>query len=40
MENYNIERKQLKTVIRNHFLKVKNSLFKLEKDFIESKDTN
>ena len=26
-------------MIKNHFLKAKNSLFKLEKDFVELKDT-
>ena len=44
MENWNyknesIDRKYLKTVIKNHFFKAKNNLFKLEKDFIELKDT-
>ena len=38
-KNENIERKYLKIVIKNHFLKAKNSLFKLEKDFVELKDT-
>ena len=37
-KNENIERKYLKIVIKNHFLKAKNSLFKLEKDFVELKD--
>ena len=38
-KNENIERKYFKTVIKNHFLKAKNSIFKLEKGFIELKDT-
>ena len=38
-KNGNIERKYLKNVIKNHFLKAEISLFKLENDFIEFKDT-
>ena len=43
MENRNcksksIERKFLKNMQKNQFLKVKNSFLELEKDFIESKD--
>ena len=38
-KNENIERKYFKTVLKNHFLKAKNSIFKLEKGFIELKDT-
>ena len=43
MENWNyknekIERKYLNIIWKNQFLKVKNSLLKLEKDFIELKD--
>ena len=34
----NIERKFLKIIQKNQFLKVKNSLLELEKDFIELKD--
>ena len=34
----NIEINYLKNVRKNHFLKIKNSLLKLEKDFIELKD--
>ena len=33
-----IERKYLKIIWKNQFLKVKNSLLELEKDFIELKD--
>ena len=36
--NENIERKLLKSICKNQFLKVKNSLLELEKDFIELKD--
>ena len=36
--NENIERKLLKSIWKNQFLKVKNSLLELEKDFIELKD--
>ena len=41
MENYkneNTEKKYLKTMQKIQFLKVKNSLLELEKDFIELKD--
>ena len=34
-KNKNIERKYLKNMRKNQFLKVKNSLLELEKDFIE-----
>ena len=37
-KNENIERKTLKNMLNNQFLIVKNSLLRLEKDFIESKD--
>ena len=37
-KNENIERKYLKDMRKNQFLKVKNSLLELEKDFIELKD--
>ena len=37
-KNHNIDRKYLKNVRKNQFLKVKNSLLELEKDFIELKD--
>ena len=37
-KNENIEKKYLKNILKNHFLKVKNSLLVLEKDFIELKD--
>ena len=37
-KNENIERKYLNIIWKNQFLKVKNSLLKLEKDFIELKD--
>ena len=40
-QNYkkeNIERKYLKNIRKNQFLKVKNSPLELEKDFIELKD--
>ena len=37
-ENENIERKYLKNMRKNQFLKVKNSLLELEKGFIELKD--
>ena len=37
-KNENIERKYLKNMWKNQFLKVNNSLLKLEKDFIELKD--
>ena len=36
--NENIERKYLKNLQKNQFLKVKNSLLEFEKDFIELKD--
>ena len=36
--NENIERKYLNNVRKNQFLKVKNGLLELEKDFIELKD--
>ena len=35
----NIERKYLHVMWKNQFLKVKNSLLELEKDFIDLKDT-
>ena len=38
-ENENIERKYLKNMWKNQFLKVKNSALKLKKDFVELKDT-
>ena len=38
-KNENTERKYLKAVIKNQFLKAKNSPFELEKDFIELNDT-
>ena len=41
MENYkdeNIERKFLKVMQKKQFLKVKNSILELEKEFIELKD--
>ena len=43
MENLNyknkyIERKSFKNMMKNQFLKIKNSLLELEKDFIELKD--
>ena len=37
-KNENIERKYLNNIEKNQFLKVKNSLLELEKDFIELKD--
>ena len=37
-KNQNIERKFLKFIQKNQFLKVKNSILELEKDFIELKD--
>ena len=37
-KNKNMERKYLKNMQKNQFLKVKNSLLELEKDFIELKD--
>ena len=37
-KNKNIERKFLKIIRKNQFLKVKNSLLELEKDFVELKD--
>ena len=37
-ENENIERKYLKNMWKNQFLKVKNSALKLKKDFVELKD--
>ena len=37
-KNNNTERKFLKIMQKNQFLKVKNSLLELEKDFIELKD--
>ena len=38
-KNENIEGKYLNIMRKNQFLKVKNSLLELEKDFRESKDT-
>ena len=37
-KNETFERKYWKTMRKNQFVKVKNSLLKLEKDFIELKD--
>ena len=37
-KNENFERKFLKIMQKNQFLKVRNSLLELEKDFIELKD--
>ena len=37
-ESKNIERKYLNNIKKNQFLKVKNSLLQLEKDFIELKE--
>ena len=37
-KNENIERTYLKNIQKNQFLKVKNSLLELEKDFIKLKD--
>ena len=37
-KNENIERKYLNNTQKNQFVKVKNSLLELEKDFIEFKD--
>ena len=37
-KNENMERKFLKIMRKSQFLKVKNSLLELEKDFIELKD--
>ena len=37
-KNENIERKYLENMRNNQFLKVKNSLLELEKDFTEWKD--
>ena len=37
-KNENIERKYLKNIRINQFLKIKNSLLELENDFIELKD--
>ena len=37
-KNENIERKYLTSTQKNQFLKVKNNLLELEKDFIELKD--
>ena len=37
-KNENIERKYLKNMWKNQFLKVNNSLLELEKDFIELKE--
>ena len=41
MENYknkNIERKYVTSIQENQFLKVKNNILELEKDFIKLKD--
>ena len=38
MENENIEKKYLKNMRKNQFLKVKNGLLELEKIFVELKD--
>ena len=37
-KNQNIERKYLNNMQKNQFLKVKNSLLELEKDFMELRD--
>ena len=37
-KNENIGREHLKNILKNQFLKVKNSLLRSEKDFIELKD--
>ena len=37
-KNENVERKYLKDMRNNQFLKVKNSLLELEKDFVKLKD--
>ena len=37
-KNENIERKSLNNMAKNQFLKVKNSILELEKDFIELKN--
>ena len=37
-KNENIERKYLNNMPKNQFLKVKNSILELEKDFIKLKD--
>ena len=37
-KNENIERKSLNNMSKNQFLKVKNSILELEKDFIELKN--
>ena len=37
-KNENIERKSLNNMLKNQFLKVKNSILELEKDFIELKN--
>ena len=37
-KNQSIERKYLNNMRKNQFLKVKNSLLELEKDFIKLKD--
>ena len=39
-KNENIERKYFKNMQKNQFLKIKNSLLELEKDFIELKIEN
>ena len=39
-KNKSIEKKYLNNMRKNQFLKVKNSLLELEKDFIELKDRN
>ena len=39
-KNRNIERKYLNNMQKNQFLRVKNSLLELEKDFIELKVEN
>ena len=37
-KNDNVERKYLNNMLKNRFLKIKNSLSELENDFIELKD--
>ena len=37
-KNDNVERKYLNNMLKNQFLKIKNSLSELENDFIELKD--
>ena len=37
-KNDNVERKYLNNMLKNQFLKIKNSLSELENDFIELRD--